>query len=124
MSAALKNGFHLGSLGPRMAEFFKGGEVRGGKEADGAGAEVNRAWGKIGKKSRERALPGAVWEESALGGQKVQSGGGTNPTGLCRAVSDILGCGASQWQLTEEAFFLRFGEAYAGWISSVLYRFF
>jgi hypothetical protein len=24
----------------------------------------------------------------------VQSGGGTNPTGLCRAVSDILGCGA------------------------------
>jgi len=83
MSAALKNGFHLGSLGPRMAEFFKGGEVRGGKEADGAGAEVNRAWGKIGKKSRERALPGAVWEESALGGQKVQSGGGTNPDGVC-----------------------------------------
>ena len=77
-----------------MAEFFKGGEVRGGEEADGSGAEINREWGKISRKSRERALSGAVWEESALGGQEVWSGSGTNSAGLCRAVSDILGCGA------------------------------
>ncbi len=64
-----------------------------------------------------------MWEESALGGQKVQSGGGTNPAGLRRAVSDILGCGASQWQLTEEAFFLRFSELDAGWVAGILHRF-
>jgi len=37
-----------------------------------------------------------VWEESALGGQNVQSGGGKNPAGMCRAVSDILGCGVRE----------------------------
>ena len=79
-----------------MAEFFKGGEVRGGEEADGSGAEVNRAWGKIGAKGGGGALSGAVWEESALGGQKVQIGGGTNSAGMCRAVSEILGCGGGE----------------------------
>lgn len=65
-----------------------------------------------------------MWKESALGGQKVQSGDGTNPASLRRTVSDILGCGASQRQLTEEAFFLRFGKGYAGWVASILHRFF
>ena len=69
-------GVEKGKTGSRRLE-------GGGEEADGSGAEINREWGKIGRKSRERALPGAVWEESALGGQRVQSGGGTNPDGVC-----------------------------------------